>query len=109
MKGIHLTGSNHPQWNGGSTKLPEYMNYRNMIRRGKATTGPYAGVKVCKRWRENFWNFYDDMGAKPTNGRYTVDRIDNSRGYEPSNCRWATASEQLRNRRKYHHRQAVAQ
>lgn len=36
------------------------------------------------------------MGEKPEGA--TLDRIDNERGYEPTNCRWATYTEQIRNR-----------
>lgn len=54
------------------------------------------GITVCDSWR-NFANFYKDMGKRPA-GK-TLDRIDNERGYEPSNCRWATPAEQQRNRR----------
>jgi hypothetical protein len=52
------------------------------------------GRTVCKRWR-NFETFLADMGECPP--RYSIDRIDNSKGYEPGNCRWATANEQARN------------
>ena len=56
------------------------------------------GIKICKRWRNSFKNFFDDMGRKPS-PKHTLDRINNDRGYFPSNCRWATAKQQGRNRR----------
>lgn len=60
------------------------------------------GIAVCARWHrsnpEGFLNFFLDMGNPPDN--LSLDRIDVDKGYEHSNCRWATSSEQLRSRRK---------
>lgn len=56
------------------------------------------GVTLCDRWKNDFMAFYEDMGPKPT-PKHTIDRIDNDKGYEPSNCRWASKSEQGRNKR----------
>jgi len=54
------------------------------------------GIKVCERWHK-FENFIKDMGPRPEVGRWTVERKDGKKGYNPKNCRWATFEEQSRN------------
>ena len=59
------------------------------------------GITVCTRWLgpQGFVHFLADMGRKPAY-EFTLDRIDNDRGYFPKNCRWATRKQQIANRRK---------
>lgn len=56
------------------------------------------GITICDRWKNSFADFLADMGPRPS-GEYSIDRIDNSRGYEPGNCRWADSKTQRANRR----------
>lgn len=80
-----------------STK--EYFAWQAMKSRcHNAKAANYAryggrGIKVCNRWLNSFENFYADMGDKPSD-KYSLDRINSSKGYNPSNCRWATSKEQ---------------
>lgn len=55
------------------------------------------GIKVCDSWRESMSKFYADM-AEGYNGSLSIDRINNNKGYEKDNCRWANQKEQILNR-----------
>lgn len=57
------------------------------------------GITVCDEWRDSFMAFYLAVGDRPS-PRHSIDRIDNYKGYEPGNIRWATSSEQSNNRRQ---------
>lgn len=87
----------------GMTRSPEYRTWCSMKERCyKETDNNYhnyggRGITVCDRWRESFENFYADMGPRPKNK--SLDRKDNSLGYTPDNCRWATTVEQANNKR----------
>ena len=79
-----------------------YWVWSSMIQRchnpknaGYANYGA-KGITVCPRWRYSFENFSGDMGARPAGA--SIERIDASRGYGPSNCKWASRLEQNRNR-----------
>jgi hypothetical protein len=87
---------------------PTYHSWAGMITRctnpKRKTWGKYGGrgITVCDRWKNSFEAFLEHMGERPL-GK-TLDRYPNNDGnYEPNNCRWATWSEQMKNRRTFKH------
>lgn len=60
------------------------------------------GILMHPAWCESFVvfsaNVRDTIGDKPGR-RYSIDRIDNDRGYVPGNIRWSLPKVQVRNRR----------
>lgn len=77
-------------------RTPTYRSWASMNRRVKHRP-EYAGVSVDAAWRDSFVRFLEDMGERPTGT--TIDRIDGTKGYYKENCRWATPTQQTRNRR----------
>lgn len=85
---------------------PEHSSYRAMLARClRPSNSNYvrygaAGIRVCNRWlgKDGYLNFLSDLGPRPSLA-HTLDRIDSSKNYEPANCRWATITQQNRNRR----------
>lgn len=56
------------------------------------------GITVCERWLK-FENFKEDMFPSYKEG-LQLDRIDVNGNYEPSNCRWVTPSQNMKNRQQ---------
>lgn len=85
-----------------ASNSPTYRSWRCMWQR---CTNPRSnvfhlyggrGISVCSEWKE-FSVFLSDMGERPEGT--SIDRIDGTGNYEPSNCRWADAITQAANSR----------
>ncbi len=82
---------------------PEYRIWEKMKRRcNDPNLSAYKyygakGIKVCDEWMADFEAFYLHVGPRPS-ASYWIDRIDNSKGYEPGNVKWSTVKEQQNNR-----------
>lgn len=97
-------GGDATNYSHGMSKSRTWKSWDSMIQRCTNLNSPDypawggIGVQICERWRAGFANFFADMGERPV-GK-SLDRHPNPHGnYEPGNCRWATRSEQQRNKR----------
>jgi hypothetical protein len=88
----------------GMRNTPEYHAWHSMKDR---CTNPRhrawrnyggRGITVCLEWLASFEAFIAHVGSRPSPD-HSLDRIDNNGGYGPGNVRWATLSQQMRNRR----------
>ena len=96
----------HPKANNvkhGLYGVDGYNIWRNIRRRCLQPNDPHypdyggRGITICARW-DDFAAFHQDMGPRPS-PKHTIDRRDNSKGYSPDNCYWATMAQQQANRR----------
>lgn len=88
----------------GKRMPPEYRIWASMIQRCHNPNDKdfylYGGrgIIVCDEWRSSFKLFIEHVGWRPRPG-LSLDRIDNSSGYEPNNVRWVDSIQQSRNKR----------
>lgn len=100
---LRIDGQSARMKTHGMSNTKVFKNWLKMIERCTYEKGlqykDYGGrgITVCRRWLK-FENFLKDMGDRPE-GKNSIDRIDNSKGYSKSNCRWANFTTQNRNKR----------
>jgi len=87
----------------GLSSTLAYKTWINVRRRCREVNHPSypqyggRGINICDKWHESVEAFVCDVGQPPSES-HTLDRINNAHGYEPGNVRWATPTEQARNR-----------
>lgn len=81
---------------------PEKQTWYDMLNRCKnyrhAGYSYYGGRGIQVKYKD-YEDFISDVGLRPS-AKYSIDRINNNGNYEPGNCRWATWSQQMKNRRR---------
>lgn len=91
------------------SKHPLYPRYNSMMQRCcNRKNADYhnwggSGIKVCDEWMDDFWCYAEYIISLPNamdKGR-SIDRINNKGNYEPGNIRWATFSQQSKNKRQF--------
>ena len=101
------TSAEYYIWSGAKQRCTEHSKDR--------TNYNDRGIAMCERWTASFADFFADMGSRPSPD-HSIDRIENDKGYwcgkaecpecgpagRSPNCRWATRSEQQRNKRTNH-------
>jgi hypothetical protein len=92
----------------GFYKYPEYKIWQSIKRRCLCPSDKAypryggRGISIYMGWAESFSVFIKDVGFRPEEG-LALDRIDNNRGYEPGNVRWASHMVNCNNTRKNVH------
>lgn len=78
-------------WSSMKTRCsnPKAINFHRYGGRGISFTDEWVNFTPFKLWAESN-GYTEDL---------TLDRVDNSRGYSPENCRWVTNAENCQNQR----------
>jgi hypothetical protein len=97
-------GTMKPIESHGAYRTTEYRIWQGIKNRCSNPNDPRhkwygaRGIFMCVEWRDSFVAFRNYVGHRPSL-QHSLDRIDNDRGYEPGNVRWALGAQQQRNSR----------
>ena len=92
----------------GPNKTSEYNTWRSAKSRCFNPNDPMypnygaRGITMYEEWANDFCKFIEHIGHRPKNEKprqYSLDRIDNNKGYEPGNVRWTDSFVQARNKK----------
>lgn len=75
---------------------PKHKSYKNYGGRG---------ITICEEWKNNFsafekWVLENGYDGNAPQGKCTIDRIDNNKGYSPENCQWISIRDNCNKTRK---------
>lgn len=99
-----MEGINNPNYRHGKLHTKLYNSWRGMKDRCSNPKHKYSksyiekGITICEEWRNDFRVFLTWAESNQYKEGLTIDRIDNSLGYCPSNCRWVTNADNCRNK-----------
>lgn len=100
--GREISKKNFLKHGKSNTKLyGEWQNMKNRISPHYIQREDYydRGINICQEWQKDFLAFSKWALANGYKPDLTLDRMDNNKGYSPNNCRWATVTQQNRNKR----------
>lgn len=102
----NISGLNNPNYNHGKSSHPLYKRWITVKERcyNPHSTSYFIyggrGIVMCDEWRDSFESFFNWSISSGFAPGLTLDRIDNSKGYSPDNCRWVDMKTQSNNTRK---------
>lgn len=107
MANYTIKGKENPKYRHGGHGTRLYRIWKTMRTRATNPNRPQAkdyvlrGVGICEEWND-YSKFREWAMANGYADDLSIDRVDNDKGYFPSNCRWITLAEQQSNKRSNH-------